>query len=121
MCHTVPVAVHAWLAHPEDFRAAVLAAVRCGGDTDTLAAIVGGIVGARVGRAGIPAEWLSGLWEWPRSVAWMERLGGRLAEVSASGTPQRALPLAVWAVPLRNQLFVAVVLTHGFRRPLPPY
>jgi hypothetical protein len=69
--------------------------------------------------AGLPG--LSGLWEWPRSVAWMERLGERLGEVSASGTPQRALPLAVWAVPLRNLLFLAVVLAHGFRRLLPPY
>jgi ADP-ribosylglycohydrolase len=121
MYHTVPVAIHAWLSHPDDFRAAVLAAIRCGGDTDTLAAIVGGIVGARIGRAGIPAEWLAGLWEWPRSVAWIERLGDRLAAVCSTGTAQRPLPLAVWGVPARNVLFLAVVLAHSFRRLLPPY
>jgi hypothetical protein len=82
---------------------------------------VGGIVGARVGRAGIPAEWLAGLWEWPRSVAWIERLGERLAVVCDTGTRQRPLPLAVWGVPLRNLLFLIIVLTHGFRRLLPPY
>jgi ADP-ribosyl-[dinitrogen reductase] hydrolase len=121
MYHTVPVAVHAWLSHPEDYRAAVLAAIRCGGDTDTLAAIVGGGVGARAGRTGIPAEWLAGLWEWPRSAAWIERLGERLAAVCETGTPQRPLPLAVWGVPLRNLLFLIIVLAHGFRRLLPPY
>ena len=47
MYHSVPVALHAWLSHPHDFRSAVLSVIRCGGDTDTTAAIVGGIVGAR--------------------------------------------------------------------------
>lgn len=50
--HTVSVAIHAWLSHPCDFRAAIQAAVACGGDTDTVAAIVGGIVGAGVGKSG---------------------------------------------------------------------
>ena len=48
--------------------------VACGGDTDTTAAIVGGIVGSGVGKAGIPPQWISGIREWPRTVAWMERL-----------------------------------------------
>src|SRR5205823_6381062 len=121
MYHTVPAAVHAWLSHPDDIRSAVLAAIRCGGDTDTVAAIVGGIVGARVGKAGIPAEWLAGLWEWPRTPAWVERLGGRLTEVVGSGEPQRPLPLAIWGLPPRNLLFLAIVLAHVARRLLPPY
>ena len=54
--HTVPVAVHSWLSFPNDFRASVIAVIECGGDADTTAAIVGGIVGARVGREGIPAN-----------------------------------------------------------------
>jgi ADP-ribosylglycohydrolase len=119
--HTVPVALQAWLRHQDNFHDAVTAAIRCGGDTDTVAAIVGGIVGARVGKAGIPAAWLDGLWEWPRSVAWMEQLGERLAEVCVNGRPQPALPLAWWAIPPRNLFFLAVVLAHGFRRLLPPY
>jgi len=32
-------------------------AVAAGGDADTIAAIVGGIVAARVGRSGIPSAW----------------------------------------------------------------
>jgi hypothetical protein len=118
--HTVPVAIQAWLRDPRDLRAAVEGVIRCGGDTDTTAALVGGIVGAGVGKAGIPADWLAGLFEWPRTVAWMEQLGERLADAMAgqSGDVPR-LP----AVPLlgRNLLFLAVILAHVGRRSLPPY
>jgi len=40
--HTVPIALFCWLRFPGDFRESVGAAIRLGGDTDT----VGGIVGA---------------------------------------------------------------------------
>ena len=118
---TVPVALHAWLSFPDDYRRAVLAVVHCGGDTDTTGAIVGAIVGANIGPAGIPTEWQDALWEYPRSISWMTRLGGQLAEVRADGTPRRALSLPVLPLATRNLFFAAVVLTHGFRRLLPPY
>ena len=57
---TVPVAAHAWLSFPEDYAGAVQAVIRCGGDTDTTAAIAGAIVGARVGRSGIPGGMAGG-------------------------------------------------------------
>ncbi len=119
--HSVPVALHGWLANRRDLRAAVLDVVRCGGDTDTTAAIVGGIIGAGVGKAGIPRDWLDALCEWPRTVHWMERLGDQLAAVLKSKTPQRPLRLPVYGVLPRNLLFLMIVLTHGFRRILPPY
>ena len=59
--HSVPAAIHAWLSHPQDLRAAVLAVIRCGGDTDTTGAIVGAIVGAGVGAGALPEEWIAGL------------------------------------------------------------
>jgi len=121
MYHTVPIAIHCWLSHQRDFRSAVLSAVRCGGDTDTVAAIVGGIVAAGVGKAGIPKEWLQDLWEWPRTASWMEKLGGQLAEVSSTGEPQKAFSAPFYGIILRNILFLLVVLAHGFRRMLPPY
>lgn len=80
--HTVPVAIHAWLSHQHDCRTAIMAVVQCGGDADSTGAIVGGIVGAGVGRHGIPQEWLDGLIEWPRTVAWMEKLGKQLAKLN---------------------------------------
>ena len=77
--HTVPVAIHAWLSHPRDYSKALLAIIHCGGDTDSTGAIVGGIVGTAVGKKGIPAAWLNGLLEWPRTVIWMETLGAQFA------------------------------------------
>jgi ADP-ribosylglycohydrolase len=40
---------------------AIGAAAASGGDTDTIACIVGGIVGARSGRSSLPDRWLAGL------------------------------------------------------------
>lgn len=119
--HSVPVAIHAWLVHPHDLRSAVMSVIQCGGDTDSTGAIVGGIVGSAVGRDGIPAEWLSDLLEWPRSVSWMERLGTQLDSSIRSNAKNRPIILPVWGLLLRNLFFLWVVLCHGFRRLLPPY
>ncbi|UCH35214.1 MAG: ADP-ribosylglycohydrolase family protein [Armatimonadota bacterium] len=119
--HTVPVALQCWLRHQADYRSGILAIVRCGGDTDTTAAIVGGIIGAGVGKAGIPQDWLDGLWEWPRSVEWMERLGRAVAESRTLGTSQQAPPLPRWGLAVRNVVFLLAVLAHGVRRLFPPY
>lgn len=116
MYHTVPVCLHAWLSSPADLRAAVANAIECGGDADTTAAIVGGIVGSRVGPGGVPAEWLGRLWLWPMTAAFVERLAD-----AAERAPSR--PPGTWfAANLgRNLLFLAAVLWHGFRRLAPPY
>lgn len=119
--HTVPVVLHAWFAHPQDYRAAITAVVRCGGDTDTMAAILGGILGSALGKEGIPAEWLDGMRDWPRSISWMETVGARLEEGFGSATRPSAFRLSIVAVLARNFLFLGVVLAHGFRRLLPPY
>ena len=49
-----------WVAarHLDDYQAAVVNTIRAGGDIDTNAAIVGGIVSLAVGRDGIPPDWL---------------------------------------------------------------
>ncbi|HBN74449.1 MAG TPA: dinitrogenase reductase [Planctomycetaceae bacterium] len=119
--HTVPVAIHAWLSHPRDYRAAVMCVIECGGDADTTAAIVGGIVGCGVGEEGIPKEWLSKLWEWPRSVNWMRRLADQLADSKNHSKPMEPIKLNFIAVLLRNLFFLVIVILHGFRRLLPPY
>jgi ADP-ribosylglycohydrolase len=114
--HTVPVALYAWLRHRGNFAAAVTGAIQCGGDTDTVAAIVGALAGCDVGVDGIPDDWRKGLVDWPRSAGLLERLAEELS--SPGGKPVR------WCWPgvlPRNLFFLAVVLTHGFRRLLPPY
>lgn len=119
--HTVPVALHAWFRHEHNYSEAIEAVVRCGGDTDTVAAIVGGIVGASVGPEGIPEQWLKGVAEWPRSQAWIRSLGLRLALRFSSNTQEQPLPINVPMLFLRNLAFMVIVLLHGFRRLLPPY
>ena len=119
--HTVPVVLQTWMRHRDHYAQGIAEIIRCGGDTDTTAAILGAIVGAGVGRDGIPESWLDGIREWPRTIPWMERLGRRLAEVCADREARQALPLSVSGLFLRNFVFLLLVLAHGFRRVLPPY
>ncbi len=119
--HTVPVVIQVWLRHQRDYAGGVLEIIRLGGDTDTTAAILGGIIGAGTGETAIPRPWLAHLWEWPRSVPWMRRLAAALATNGAPvkpSLPPGVFPLAIW---VRNLFFLTVVLFHGFRRLLPPY
>lgn len=121
MLHTVPAVVHVWLRHQDDFAAGIEEMIRLGGDTDTSAAILGGIIGARVGKEGIPAALLERLVEWPRSTTYLSRVARRLAESRALGKPMREVRLFLPALWPRNLFFMIVVLLHGFRRLLPPY
>ncbi len=119
--HTAPVALHAWLSHLRELREAVEEIVSCGGDADSTAAVVGGIIGCSVGREGIPAEWLARLAEWPRTVRWMEALSRHAYKARISRLPAQPPRLPWWGVVPRNAAFAAIVLAHGFRRLLPPY
>jgi ADP-ribosylglycohydrolase len=122
--HTVPAALFCWLGSPSDFRCSLEAILRMGGDADSTGAIVGGLAGATVGASAIPEEWVAGIWDWPRSVSWMTRLGERLARTFPShgeGARPGPLPLFWPAIVPRNLLFLAVALAHGFRRLAPPY
>jgi ADP-ribosylglycohydrolase len=119
--HVVPVALYAWLRHPGDFRSAVVAALDCGGDTDTVGAILGALCGASGGPQGIPHEWIDGLAEWPRSVAFIRAVARRLAEQRESGRPLGELSYFWPGLIPRNMFFLVVVILHGLRRLLPPY
>lgn len=112
--HTVPVALYCWLCGPSDVRGTVERAVRLGGDSDTVAAIAGGLAGACAGAQAVPDDWLVGLWEAPRSVAWIRRLGARLASEPNAGP----LPLRWPLLAPRNLVFTLVVLAHGLARVL---
>lgn len=99
---TVPAALAVCSRHEDDYRAAVLEAISFGGDTDTVAAIVGGIVGARVGEAGIPGEWVDGVCDWPRSVGAMRRLAGG-----------ERVRLGYFELVGRNWVFFVIALWHA--------
>lgn len=121
MYHSVPAVLHAWFSHPRDYAQAVTAIIRCGGDSDTTAAMLGAIVGAGVGRSGIPRKWLDDLVEWPRTVSWMEGLAKKAVGAAQSGRPEAAHKLSIAGLLLRNAGFFMLVLAHGLRRLLPPY
>ncbi|NJM10761.1 MAG: ADP-ribosylglycohydrolase family protein [Synechococcaceae cyanobacterium SM1_2_3] len=119
--HTVPVVAYAWFRHCGDFRQTLTTVLDCGGDTDTTGAIVGALAGATVGEAGIPAQWRAGITDWPRSLRLLRTLADRLETVITTG--QAGAPVRYFwpAIPLRNLIFLLIVLAHGFRRLLPPY
>jgi ADP-ribosyl-[dinitrogen reductase] hydrolase len=118
---TLPVACQIWLRYPRDYESAITEAVMCGGDTDTVAAIVGGMVGAGCGQDGIPKRWKDGVMEWPRTITWMRRLAIALAKNKKAKAKTGAIMLNIPGVMLRNAFFLVWVLLHGFRRILPPY
>ena len=80
-----------------------------------------------VPREGLPpsrAEKMFGAVEWPRSVDWIDALADRLSrQFPDSGTGNWFGPQALFwpGQLLRNLLFAIIVMTHGFRRLLPPY
>ena len=55
---TVPLCLWVVAKHPDDFAEAFWATASAGGDIDTTCAIVGGILGARLGLEGVPGQWL---------------------------------------------------------------
>lgn len=76
---TTIMATYCWLRYPSDFRRAVESAVLLGGDTDSVAAIVGGLVGAHIGARRIPAELVNGIKSISHGTAWIEKLADRLS------------------------------------------
>ena len=110
--HSVPLALYAWLRHRHDPEACLHAVMACGGDTDTMGAIAGALLGIDDGPSVFPAH-LQRLLAWPMSLALMHRCATALGN---NGRP------ASWCWPMqpcRNLLFLAVVLAHGFRRLVP--
>lgn len=122
--HTVPVAVFAWILHSADFRRGITEVVRCGGDTDSVAAIAGAILGTGLGAQAIPAAWLSRTFEYPGTIARLRRLAHRLEarELTGSGAPsavERWTECAWWpAMLLRNLAMFGLLIGVLIRRSL---
>lgn len=55
---SVPTAIALFLQASDDLEAALASAVLPGGDTDTVASMVGALAGARMGQDGIPNRWV---------------------------------------------------------------
>ena len=77
---SVPTASYIFLAYGPDFQDSIRAAISLGGDTDTIAAMVGAIAGAHVGEKGLPTEWIDQLEDGPRGRSFARDLGEQLFE-----------------------------------------
>ena len=117
--HTVPIVVQVWLRNQNRYSKGIKEIIYLGGDTDTTAAILGGIIGASVGTAGIRQQWLDDIIDFPRSIRWIKSLGKQLAQSRQNQSPQKALSLAFYLLPVRNLLFLIVILFHACYRLLP--
>jgi len=119
--HTVPAVIHVWLRNQNDFKSGIEEIIRAGGDTDSTAAILGGIIGARVGEAGIPKPWINNIIEYPRSIKWSRKISSTLFQVRKDNKNQPFVALFWPFILIRNIIFMLIVLVIGFRRLLPPY
>jgi ADP-ribosylglycohydrolase len=118
--HTVPVSVFAWYRHYGNFEATIESVIRCGGDTDTSAAIAGALAGMTVGPSRIPAAWRDDLTDWPRGGRLLHQLALRLGQDETLAIHKK-VSYRWYFVPFRNLFFLVLVLTHGLRRLFPPY
>ncbi len=109
---TLPAVVYCALRWPDDPRAAIEAAIRLGGDTDTVAALVGALAGARLGASALPPEWIAGIADWPVNVASIRQLADAL--VGSGPAPRQRVLASV----VRNLALLAVVLGHALARGL---
>jgi ADP-ribosylglycohydrolase len=120
MYHTFPAVLQVWFRFPADFAGGLEEIIKAGGDADSTAAILGGIIGAAVGPAGIPESWKA-IRDWPWNPSRIEALAGRLAGTSEG----RWVPwVPWWTLPfqwVRNVGVVILILLHVVRRMLPPY
>ncbi len=117
--HSVPVALYAWLRSRENYRGALISVLNCGGDIDTVGAILGALAGASGKAESIPLEWRDGIVEWPRSVKMLTEMSHRLADQKLGGKIAGPVRYFWPGLVLRNLVFLVTVLVHGFRRLLP--
>lgn len=118
--HTLPAVLHAWLSQPAQPLEAIANLVACGGDADSTAALLGGIMGAYHG---------ADVFERPMQACIEPILTPRYLQQLAVQATIAAVPstrVYLWrglliVTLLRNLLLLMVVLVHGFRRLLPPY
>jgi ADP-ribosyl-[dinitrogen reductase] hydrolase len=119
--HTAAATLHAWLRSPDDFVQAAAALVRCGGDTDSTAALLGIWMGAHRGGQVAPDTLIARLKDPLARPDALHALATATARAVQSATPQ---PVRRPLYPLRlgrNLLFLGLVIAHLVRRALPPY
>jgi len=121
MYHTVPMVLFTWMKNQGNYKKALEKIIACGGDTDTTAAILGGICGAQSHGKDIPENWINGIIDYPFNREYCTQASERLIECLHNNAPQKTPLLFGPVIFLRNAAFLLIVLFHGFRRLAPPY
>ncbi len=109
------MSAYCFLRYPTSYRRAVESSIMLGGDTDSVAAIVGGLVGAHIGYANLPSELTRKINMVPHDGAWIAEMADRLA-VWPHGSEDLHMAPALPSDPvlqvIRNLFLVPVVLLH---------
>jgi ADP-ribosylglycohydrolase len=112
---TTVMATYCFLRYPVNFERAVLSAIRLGGDTDSVAAIVSGLVGAHIGYNKLPSDLVSRIRVAPHETEWINEMAERLSHWP-HGVDDLHFAPALPSNPLmqlfRNLLLLMLVLIH---------
>jgi ADP-ribosylglycohydrolase len=116
---TTVMAVYCFLRYPTHYQHAVKSALLLGGETDAVAALVGGLVGAHIGAQALPQNLVERLADWPHDRGWIERLAIRLSDWP-HGVDDLLVAPALPAHPLgqvmRNLFRWPLVISHALMR-----
>ena len=115
------MAAYCFLRYPRDFERAIGSAIRLGGDTDSVAAIVGGLVGAHIGYDKLPRDLITRINVSPHDADWIEDMAERLSHWP-HGVDDLHFAPALPSHPLtqlfRNLLTLVLIIVHiGLRTP----
>jgi ADP-ribosylglycohydrolase len=115
--HTVPFAAWSFARHGRKPMTALAAVIGAGGDTDSIAAIVGAWCGALGGEAALPKELVGHIHDGPFGPTHLRALAADLAGLGAGRAPTASYS-AVYAM-ARNLALYPVVIAHALRRIVP--
>ncbi len=112
---TTVMATYCFLRYPTNFDRAIRATVRLGGDTDSIAAIVGGLVGAHIGFDKLPKDLVARIKVAPHDAEWISEMAVRLSHWP-HGVDDLHFAPALPSNPLmqvfRNLLMLVLILVH---------
>jgi len=113
---TTLIALHAWLSNLESFTDVITTCIFCGGDTDTVAAIAGALSGAYLGYQRLPTHLGERIIDYPFSYSRLADLATRLGSPDPSHSRPDWIGYRWIILPIRNMVFVAIILLHAVRR-----
>ncbi len=116
--HTLSFATFAFLSHADAPMKALGETISAGGDTDSIAAIVGGWLGALHGETGLPADLLGRIHDGPFGPTHLRALAACL-NAANRGEPTPVPVYSCAGALARNLALYPVILGHGLRRLLP--